>query len=188
VEEPVTEEQPVPEPRVRSALKTPQKETGKKPVLYFVVAAVVIAAIAVLSYIFVIEPETKPEYTKVAVTKKIEDNAVKIEKPTVKQVEKIKEATDKRYDYTSIYTVQTGSFTESALAFQHYGFLAEKFNKKELAFLRIEQIGSHYTVRLGKFDDFKSAKRFLSHMAPGISDGIILKANIENERIKKIHE
>ncbi len=175
-------EQPGAVPQAKLNVETSRKTTGNKSGLYFLVTAIVIVAFAALSYNLVINPEKKAKHPGVAVTKGIENNAVE-------QGKKINAANDnKRYDYKSVYTVQTGSFTELARAYQQFGFVAKKLNKKELGFLRIEEIGNYYTVRLGKFDDHAAAKRFMLEITPEISDAIILNANIEDDRIRKFYE
>ena len=174
-------EQPGAVPQATLNMKTSQKVTTNKSGLYFLVTVIVIVAVTVLSYKLVITPEKKSEHPIVVVTKKIEKNAVE-------QVKKSDAANDnKRYDYKSIYSIQTGSFTELTRAYQQFGFVANKLNKKELGFLRIEEIGNYYSVRLGKFDDYAAAKRFMRDIAPGISDAIILNVNIEDDRIIKFY-
>jgi hypothetical protein len=175
-------EQPGAVPQATLNLKTSQKVTGNKSGLNFLITAIVIVVLAVLSYKVATIPEKKTEHPIVIVTKKTESKAVE-------QVKKVNVANDnKRYDYKSIYSIQAGSFTQFARAYQQFGFVSEKLNKKELGFLRIEKIDNYYSVRLGKFDDYSAAKRFMHEITPRISDAIILNVNIEDDRIIKFYK
>jgi hypothetical protein len=175
-------EQPGAVPQAPLKVETSPKVKDNKSGLHFLLTAITIISLAVLSYIVATIPEKKSEHTIVVVTKKTENTAVE-------QVKKINAANDnKRYDYKSIYTIQTGSFTELTRAYKQFGFVAKNLNKKELGFLRIEKIGNYYSVRLGKFDEYATAQRFMHDIAPGVSDVIILNVNIEDDRIIKFHE
>ena len=181
-EEEKAAEEPVTMPQVTLNVATAQKVTDNKSGLHFLLAAITIVSLAVLSYIVATIPEKKSDHPIANVTKITESSAVE-------HVEESVAATDnKTYDYKSIYTIQTGSFTKLTRAHKQFDFVAEKLNEKELGFLRIEKIGNYYSVRLGKFDDFAAAKRFMRDIAPGISDAVIINANIENDRIIKFHE
>lgn len=182
IEKEKSAEQPGAVPQATLNMETSQKVTGNKSGLHFLITAIAITVLAVLSYKVATIPEKKSEHPIVIVTKKTGNNSVE-------QVKKSNAANDNiRYDYKSIYSIQAGSFTELTRAYQQFGFVAKKLNKKELGFLRIEKIGSYYSVRLGKFDDYAAAKRFMRDSAPGISDAIILNVNIEDDRIIKFHE
>ncbi len=175
-------EQPGAVPQVKLDLESSQQVTDNKSGLHFLLTAITIVALAVLSYIVATIPEKKSEHPIVVVTQKTESNAVE----QVKIINAVN--VTKRYDYKSIYSIQTGSFTELTRASQQFGFVVEKLNKKELGFLRIEKIGNYYSVRLGKFDDYAAAKRFMHEIIPGIFDAIILNVNIEDDRIIKFHK
>lgn len=175
-------EQPGAVPQVKLDLESSQQVTDNKSGLHFLLTAITIVALAVLSYIVATIPEKKSEHPIVVVTQKTESNAVE----QVKMINAVN--VTKRYDYKSIYSIQTGSFTELTRASQQFGFVVEKLNKKELGFLRIEKIGNYYSVRLGKFDDYVAAKRFMHEIIPGIFDAIILNVNIEDDRIIKFHK
>jgi len=175
-------EQPGAVPQTSLKVETSPKAKDNKSGLHFLLTAITIVSLAVLSYIVATIPEKKSEHPIVVVTQKTENNAVE-------QGKKINAANDnKRYDYKSIYTIQTGSFTELTRAYKQFGFVAKNLNKKELGFLRIEKIGNYYSVRLGKFDEYATAQRFMHDIAPGVSDVIILNVNIEDDRIIKFHE
>lgn len=81
-----------------------------------------------------------------------------------------------------IYTIQTGSFINIIHADQQFQFIMLELNEKELDYLRIEKVGQFYAVRLGKFDDYISAEKFLEATRPQLSSAIILKAYIKDER------
>ena len=60
--------------------------------------------------------------------------------------------------------------------------------KKNLHLLRIEKVGKYYSVRLGKFDNYETAKKYLQDVRLRLSEAIILKANIKDERIIRLYE
>ncbi len=91
-------------------------------------------------------------------------------------------------DSLQIYTIQAGSFLKIDRARAHIDFMTDLLQTKDYGNLRIEKIGDLYTVRLGKFENYQTAKKFLQEMKPRLSDAIILKANIINKRIIRLHE
>ena len=92
------------------------------------------------------------------------------------------------YASQGIYTIQTGSFLLIERARKQFTSVEKILNEKELDHLRIEKVGKYYSVRLGKFLDYASADGFLQVLAPQITNNIILKANIKDERIIRIYE
>lgn len=96
--------------------------------------------------------------------------------------------TQNTYAVDSIFTVQSGSFKNTADARRQYDSIAQKLNKDNLAFLRIERIGRFYTVRIGKFNDLGKAEQFLISNQPALSGAIVMNAYMKDERIEKIYE
>jgi tetratricopeptide (TPR) repeat protein len=87
-----------------------------------------------------------------------------------------------------IFTIQTGSFTEIERARKEFESIKQGLNKKELNYLRIEIIGKFYAVRLGKFEDYTTAERFLQALKPRFTGIVIIKAYIKDDRIIKLYE
>jgi nitrogen regulatory protein PII-like uncharacterized protein len=87
-----------------------------------------------------------------------------------------------------VYTIQIKSLSKIADAQKQFNFMLLSLNKENLNLLRIEKVEEFYTLRLGKFDKYKSAKKFLHDMRPRLSEAVILKAHIKNERIMKLYE
>jgi hypothetical protein len=96
---------------------------------------------------------------------------------------------DSQYVAQTIYTIQLGSLINITDAQKQFNATLQLLNEKELNFLRIEKIGKNHihTVRLGKFENYASAKKFLQDIEPRLSTAVILKAYIKNERIIKLY-
>lgn len=92
------------------------------------------------------------------------------------------------YASESIYTIQTGSFISIAPAQKQFDSIVQGLNEKELDYLRIEKIGKFYSLRLGKFEDYTTAKKFLQAIKPQLSTAIIMKAYIIDERIVRLYK
>lgn len=88
-----------------------------------------------------------------------------------------------RFENQLVYTIQTGSYVYLANAQDQFNSLKRRLNNKELAFLRIEEIGKYYAVRLGIFDNYDTAKNFLHFVEPRLAEAIILEANIKEKRL-----
>ncbi len=84
-----------------------------------------------------------------------------------------------------VYTIQAGSFRKAGYAGKLFDSIAQKLNKKELAYLRIEKVGDFYSVRLGKFKDYRTAKKFLQALKTRLPGAIILKSYIKPDRITR---
>ncbi|MEN8264723.1 MAG: SPOR domain-containing protein [Nitrospirota bacterium] len=82
----------------------------------------------------------------------------------------------------TVFTIQTGSFTYAPNAQEQFLSLINKLENEELSFLRIEKIGEFNAVRLGKFENYKIAEKFLNTVKPRISTAIIMKAYIKEQR------
>ena len=87
-----------------------------------------------------------------------------------------------------IYTIQIGSLIEIERAQKLFKSIIQGLKEKELDYLRIEKIGKFYSVRLRKFENYATAKNFLQEIKPRVSEAIILKAHIKNERIIRLYE
>ncbi len=87
-----------------------------------------------------------------------------------------------------IYTVQTGSFIGLYRAQNQFNFIAELLQPKDNDNLRIEKIGSFYTVRLGKFDNKASAEDLLQKLIHKFKSAVVLKAYMINDRIIGVYE
>jgi len=95
---------------------------------------------------------------------------------------------DNTVESKAIYTVQTGSFTNSNNAREEFEFITEELNNNKLDFLRIEKIGEFDAVRVGKFEDYTAAEKYLQAVKPKLSSAIIMKARIKNKRIKRLYK
>jgi hypothetical protein len=60
-----------------------------------------------------------------------------------------------------IYSVQTASFVLIADARSHFKSMIREFNGKGVDYVRLVKVGDYYAVRLGKFDGYTAAKKFL---------------------------
>ncbi len=83
-----------------------------------------------------------------------------------------------------IYTIQTGSFLTFTRAQKEFNLLMEELTIKYCSFLRVEKIGSFYTVRLGRFENYGSAENFIKTVAPHKPEAMILKTIFMNDRLR----
>ena len=83
------------------------------------------------------------------------------------------------------YTIQAGSFVTLKRSRKQFDFIMQGPFKKKLDHLRIEKIGNFYSVRLGKLLKYSDADKFFQATNPELSQAIILKAYIKDERIVK---
>lgn len=93
-----------------------------------------------------------------------------------------------KYTSRTVYTIQAGSFIEIERARTQFKSIKLELNKEDLAFLRIEKIGEYYAVRLGSFEDYTAAKKFLQTFKHRLAGAIILKAHIKEENIIRLYE
>jgi len=93
---------------------------------------------------------------------------------------------DDQYASRLVYTIQLGSRLKIADAQKQFNYLLRSLNENNRDFLRIEKVGKYYTVRLGRFENYETAKKFLQEMPLHLSEAIILKAHIKNERIIRL--
>jgi len=87
----------------------------------------------------------------------------------------------------TVYTVQAGSYAYRINAEKKYEALAQTMHGADLDKLRIEKVGQYYTVRLGSFDHYVTAMKFLNAIGSDLSSAIVLEAYIKNDRIVAQH-
>jgi cell division protein FtsN len=92
------------------------------------------------------------------------------------------------YADKTTYTIQTGSFNTSEHAQNQFLSIIQSLEERELDYLRIEEIGKLYTVRLGTFEDYAAADKTLQAIKPKFSETIIVKAYIKENRILKLYK
>ncbi|MFW9805092.1 MAG: SPOR domain-containing protein [Candidatus Thorarchaeota archaeon] len=84
---------------------------------------------------------------------------------------------------TEYYTLQIGNFVTQEPAKEKFESLKKTLMEKQLKYLRIEKIGTDYSVRLGKFENFSRARDFQKSIGEAVADAIILKAFIKDEQL-----
>jgi tetratricopeptide (TPR) repeat protein len=87
-----------------------------------------------------------------------------------------------------IYTVQLNSFDEMRNAREYYYEIIETVDKKNLDYLRIEEIGRFYTVRLGRIKDAEEAKAFYKWIKTQLTRSVLMQAYILESRIKMLYD
>jgi hypothetical protein len=73
-----------------------------------------------------------------------------------------------------IYAVQTASFELITNAHSHFKSKIREFNGKGVDYVRLVKVGKYYVVRLGKFDGYTAAKKFLMANQSQLPAAIIL--------------
>lgn len=86
-----------------------------------------------------------------------------------------------------IYTIQTGSFTRVATAQKQFDELIQKISAEDLEFLRIEKIGSYYSLRVGKFKERAGSEEVYKKIKAEMPDAIIMDAYIKDKRIVRLY-
>jgi tetratricopeptide (TPR) repeat protein len=86
------------------------------------------------------------------------------------------------------YTIQSGSFLDVDDARKQFVIISQKLDRKDLGNLRIERIGEFYSVRIGRFEDYGSADKFLEGNKSQLEKAIILKAFLKDERIVNLYQ
>ncbi len=120
------------------------------------------------------------------------DNAV----TTISSLNKVKEEHpleagplgQNKDDNSQIYTIQTGRFLTIDFAREHIVYITYLLQEKDYDNLRIGKLGNFYIVRLGKFENNQTAKKFLQEVKPSLSEAIILKADLKNESIIRLYK
>ncbi len=93
-----------------------------------------------------------------------------------------------QYASRTVFTVQTGSFMNYDDAQNQFDFIVQGLPEKDLDYLRIEKIGAYYSVRIGIFEDKKSADTMLREMKSMVPAALKLKAYIKDDRITKMYK
>jgi hypothetical protein len=88
----------------------------------------------------------------------------------------------------TIYTIQTGSFSEVERAQKQFESIMQILNRRELEYLRIEKVDKYYCVRLGKFEGYSKTEKLLQAINPKLSKAIIMEAYMIDERIIRLHK
>ena len=81
------------------------------------------------------------------------------------------------------YTLQIKKFIKIEQASNQLIVLALKLKEDYLKYLRIEKIRGYFSVRLGKFRDYSSAKALLAHTGSMTPDAVILKSKRADEQV-----
>jgi len=89
--------------------------------------------------------------------------------------------------YQTIFTIQTGSFIKIEHAQKQFNSLVQTLNENDLDYLRIEKVGKFYSDRLGKFNNYTAAEKFLQAINHKVTGTMILKAYIKDDRIMKLY-
>lgn len=84
----------------------------------------------------------------------------------------------------TIYTIQTSSFLTFDRAQNEFNSLMELLTKKYCSFLRVEKVGTYYTVRLGKFESYNSAENFIASLTPKMPNALIQKTILNYDRLR----
>ena len=83
----------------------------------------------------------------------------------------------------TIYTIQIGSHSTFARAQNEFDSIMEVLTKEYCSFLRVEKVGSFYTVRLGKFEKYINAENLIKSAPPHMPNAKILKAYLKYDRL-----
>jgi hypothetical protein len=96
-----------------------------------------------------------------------------------------------------IYSIQTGNFKRILYIQNYFKFMIREFNGKGVDYVRLVKVGEYYAVRLGKFNGYRAAKKFLTANQPLLSSAIILdnypsklikaKKDLDRDGPKKIY-
>lgn len=89
---------------------------------------------------------------------------------------------------SSVYSIQTGSFPDLKDSQNQFDYLIDNLENEDIDSLRIEKIGKHYTVRMGKFDKYADAETLQLKIKTYIDEAIVVKAYIKDERIIKLYK
>jgi L,D-transpeptidase ErfK/SrfK len=87
-----------------------------------------------------------------------------------------------------MYTIQIGSFIKVDRAQKLFKSIIHDLKVENLDYFRIEKIGEFYSVRLNKFENYETAKKCIQENKSQLSEAIIVKAHIRNERIIQLYK
>jgi tetratricopeptide (TPR) repeat protein len=85
------------------------------------------------------------------------------------------------------HTIQTNSYYSVTDAKRYFDFIVNNLEDSQLEYLRIEKTGKFFTVRLGKFMDYSSARRFLRNIKSKLPNAIVMKSYLNKERIAELY-
>ncbi|UCH80893.1 MAG: tetratricopeptide repeat protein [Nitrospiraceae bacterium] len=85
------------------------------------------------------------------------------------------------------HTIQTNSYYSVSDAKRHFDAIVNSLVETQLEYLRIEKKGKFFTVRLGKFMDYSSARRFLQNIKSKLPNAIVMKTYLNKERIVELY-
>ena len=80
------------------------------------------------------------------------------------------------------YTVQTGNFIRLKDAKEQYQAIGQALPEADRKGLRVERAGRYYSVRVGLFDSYTEARRFIEEYK-AVLTGVILQAMLKKENI-----
>ncbi len=64
--------------------------------------------------------------------------------------------------------------------------VVRKLQGTEINHLRIEKVGSYFCVRIGKFEGYTDARKYLQRLQSSFHDAALLEAYIKDERVKRL--
>ena len=157
------------------------KKSRKNNWLYVSIIPALIVISVMMTFVLFININIASQHPKYDVTKKGETDSQKIAQYN-------KAITDNQNVSHTIHTIQTGSFIEIERAQKQFDSIVQILNKSELDYLRIEKVDKYYSVRVGNFQDYAIAKKFLRTNKHHLSPAVILNAYIKDERIIRLHK
>ncbi len=124
------------------------------------------------------------EYAREIEVMKIKIELLKKEIETSQNKRYIQSSSHNSYKPQSIYTIQTGSYLTFAPAEDEFNSLMKVLTKKYRSFLRVEKVGTFHAVRLGKFENYSSAEKFIKSVTPEMPKTNILNAFLKYDRLR----
>ena len=85
-------------------------------------------------------------------------------------------------DEARYHSVQIGSFTLRQLAVKNYETLRSNLEPEQTRFLRVEQCGAFFALRIGKFTDRDSALPLLGMVREYFPEALVIETRIKPER------
>jgi type II secretory pathway component GspD/PulD (secretin) len=83
------------------------------------------------------------------------------------------------------YTIQTGSFNDMDGANTQFDTIVRTLQAREIHHLRIEEVGSHFCVRIAKFEAYSDARKSLQRLQSIFHDALVLEAHMKDDRIRR---
>jgi type IV pilus assembly protein PilQ len=68
---------------------------------------------------------------------------------------------------------------------KEFDTLVSTLQESEMRYLRIEQVGNYYCVRMGTFEAYADAQTFLQRLQLPMNDAVLLEAYMKDERIRR---